>query len=112
MPVDAQSGRCSRAPACHESLPPIAAKRPPEILVRQLRVGNGRSAAQRRAFRQAYIDLGIHPRDKERCHRGDVFKGPAARQAVLQAGNVRLHNGGVAQSGEDQRDVDVQPRGD
>ncbi len=95
-----------------ETFPAMRGEDRAERLVGEFRVGDGGLAAQGRALGQFGVDLGIDARDEERGDRGDVVNRLSRGQAVFEAVKVGDHHFGVTLQREDERDVDVDSRGD
>src|SRR5207245_5789738 len=88
-----------------EHVPPRAAERLPEPLIRDLRVGDGSLSIQ--AFERAllagvcaeldllgqeFVDLGVYAADEKAGHACDLAQIAASLAKLLQAGQVGLHH--------------------
>ena len=89
------SARTARRPAAHWRSPPGRAAPGP---------------ARCRSCRAA-VDLGIHPADEERSHRGNAGQVAPGGGRLLQAGQVGVDHLPISLQREDQRDVDADPLG-
>ena len=111
VPVEAHSGRCTRAPVCGQRLPAVVRLDLEVALVGELGVGDGRLSAQRRSLGQDRIDRRVHPRDEEAGHGVHVIDRLPLLHPSLQPADEGPVDGLVVGQREQQRHVDVDAGG-
>ena len=105
-PLDARACRRQTLPALR------GGERSRKSLIGGVGVGDGDLAPQRRIGRQLVVHLGVDAGDEERGDAGDAVDGQAGGETALQARHVGQREALVDVDVEEQRDVDVDARGD